>query len=68
MTPTRNAELLTVDEVAAELKINRKTLLNWRALGMGPVGFRVGRGVRYSREAVDQYLDNCRRNDPLGAA
>lgn len=55
MIDTRH-ELMTLDEVAATLRINRKTLLNWRPLGVGPRGFRVGKAVRYRRSEVDQWL------------
>jgi excisionase family DNA binding protein len=49
-------ELLTIDEVAARLRVSRKTLYNWRAIRTGPDGFRVGRTVRYRRESVERWL------------
>lgn len=56
MTPSAATELMTIDEVASELKISRKTLLNWRAVGVGPPGFRVGKAVRYRRENFARWL------------
>ena len=53
---SQGPELLTVDELAAELKVSRKTILNWRSQGVGPAGFRVGRAVRYRRDVVAQWL------------
>lgn len=50
------SDLMTVDEVAAELRVSRKTLLNWRPLAIGPRGFRVGKGVRYRRSEVARWL------------
>lgn len=62
------AELMTLDEVAAELRVSRKTLLNWRPLGLGPRGFRVGKAVRYRRAEVARWLDEQERNSQGGAA
>jgi excisionase family DNA binding protein len=56
-------ELLTIDEVAAHLRVSRKTLYNWRAIGTGPHGFRVGRTVRYRRESVERWLREQEEND-----
>jgi excisionase family DNA binding protein len=33
------------------------TLYRWRHKGDGPVGYRVGRHVRYRREAVEAWLE-----------
>ena len=60
-------ELLTVDEVASALRIDRKTLLNWRALGRAPEGFRVGRAVLFPRDGVRKWLDAQRAADEIGA-
>jgi excisionase family DNA binding protein len=56
-------ELLTIDEVAARLRVSRKTLYNWRAIGTGPNGFRVGRTVRYRRESVERWLREQEESD-----
>jgi predicted site-specific integrase-resolvase len=34
------------------------TLYRWRHKGDGPVGYRVGRQVRYRREAVEASLEH----------
>lgn len=50
-------DLLTDVEVADLLKINRKTLTNWRCLGKGPKFVRVGeRMVRYRRSDIAAFL------------
>lgn len=54
--PESEHELMTPDEVAAMLKVGRKTLLNWRARGVGPRGFRVVKAVRYPRGEVVRWL------------
>lgn len=63
-------ELLTPDEVAAELRVTTKTLRNWRSLDSGrpPHEWRgpayVMRGPRralYRRDAVDAYLARLTR-------
>lgn len=48
--------LLTAQETANFLGIPLTTLYQWRSRGQGPVGYRVGRHVRYRREDVDQWL------------
>lgn len=64
----RRPELMTLEEVADELRVSRKTLLNWRAQGFGPMGFRVGRAVRYRRDAVAKWLNEQEALEPQGAA
>lgn len=60
--------LMTVDEVAAELRVSRKTLMNWRGRGVGPQGFRVGATVRYRSEVVQRWLAEQESLEPQGAA
>jgi excisionase family DNA binding protein len=52
--------LATLDEVAAFLRMPRKTLYAWRAKGSGPAGFRVGRHVRYRWADVAAWLEEQR--------
>jgi hypothetical protein len=61
------ADLMTPDEVAAELKIRRKTLMNRRLQGLAPEGFRVGKSVRFRREDVWRWLDEQRAADAIRA-
>ena len=51
------AEMLTTDELAAELKMPRKTLDMWRYHRTGPAFIKVGAAVRYRRSDVDAWLD-----------
>ena len=54
-------ELLTVRELAAELKVSVRTLERWRRDGTGPAWMTVGRAVRYRRGDVDAWLRAQRR-------
>jgi excisionase family DNA binding protein len=49
-------ELLTSDELSAELKIPKGTLNNWASQGLGPAFVKVGRHRRYRREDVEAWL------------
>ena len=56
-TETAPDEILTAEELAAELKIPEGTLGYWRSTGRGPEFFRPGgRVVRYRRSAVNRWL------------
>ena len=53
-------DLHTAEEIAAFLKVDPKTVLNWAKDGIIPEAFRVGRTVRFSLDAVRSSLDvNC---------
>jgi len=56
-------ELLTISEVAAIVRAPIATLRYWRHLGNGPRSFRVGRGVRYWRHDVTDWLHQQSRDD-----
>lgn len=60
-------DLLTLDEVARQLRVSRKTLLNWRAQGLGPKGFRLGRAVVFERADVRLWIEERRSTDRIGA-
>lgn len=49
--------LLTTEELAAEVKVSRRTLEGWRRIGKGPQPIRVGSQVRYRIEDVRKWLD-----------
>ena len=49
-------ELMTLEEVAAYLKLPVATLRKWRATGYGPPGFRLGKWVRYRRSQVERFI------------
>ncbi len=57
-TPHANDELLTMEEVAAVVRVPIATLRYWRHLGSGPQSFRIGRTVRYWRSDVFQWLES----------
>lgn len=50
-------DLYTAEEIAAFLKVDPKTVLNWAKDGIIPEAFRVGRTVRFSQDAVKASLD-----------
>lgn len=52
----RNAELMTVQDVARYLRVPVGTLRNWRVTGDGPPAARIGRHVRYRRADVESWV------------
>jgi hypothetical protein len=50
------ADFLTVEELAIELRRNRRTLDRWQVLGIGPPRTHIGRKVLYRRESVQKWL------------
>jgi Helix-turn-helix domain len=50
------AEFMTVEELAAELGRNKRTLDRWDALGIGPPRTRMGRTLLYRRSSVQKWL------------
>ncbi len=50
-------QLLTTAEVAAKLRVPVSTVARWRWDASGPVGFRVGKGIRYPVSAVNAWLN-----------
>jgi hypothetical protein len=53
-------DLLTLTETAELLRTPVATLRYWRHLGIGPVGFRLGRRVVYRRADVSAWIDDQR--------
>jgi excisionase family DNA binding protein len=51
------APLASTEQVAEHLGVPVKTLYQWRWLGVGPRGVRVGRHLRYRWSDVDRWLD-----------
>lgn len=58
------AEFMTTEELAAELKLNKRTLDRWDALGIGPPRTRVGRTVFYRRSSVQKWLSAQEQSRP----
>jgi excisionase family DNA binding protein len=52
--------LLTTQQVAEKLQVPRATIYGWRTRGEGPVGFRVGRHIRFRPEDVDAWIEQQR--------
>jgi predicted DNA-binding transcriptional regulator AlpA len=48
--------LLSAKDVACLFGINELTLANWRCAGVGPAYIKIGSAVRYTRQAIEQYL------------
>jgi predicted DNA-binding transcriptional regulator AlpA len=63
-TPEHNASpdaLLTEQEAALELNCSESFLAKSRMRGTGPAFIKIGRAVRYSRSALQQYKLACTR-------
>lgn len=61
-------DLLTIDEAADLLRAPVATLRYWRAMHYGPRSFRVGRGVRYWRHEILEWLHQQSGHDGPHAA
>jgi excisionase family DNA binding protein len=57
MTLEAGDKLMSLTHLSEMLGIPVHTLYRWRYKGDGPVGYRVGRHVRYRREAVEAWLE-----------
>jgi excisionase family DNA binding protein len=49
---------MTTAEVAEMLNIPLATLYAWRQCRLGPLGYRVGRHIRYRRSTVESWLES----------
>ena len=58
--PRYEDELLTEEELSAELKLSRRTLQRWRTESKGPRWIRVGKAPRYRRGDVQAWLEEHR--------
>ena len=47
---------LSPEDLAAELGVPLKSVYVWNHKGIGPAVTKLGRHVRYSRKAVDEWL------------
>jgi excisionase family DNA binding protein len=56
-TDTTVRRLLSVDEVAEVLGVPVGTLYQWRHKGVGPLGLRVGRHLRYRAADVSEWIE-----------
>lgn len=57
-TETEPSErLMTLTDLSELLGVPIGTLYGWRYRGEGPVGYRIGRHVRYRRAAVEAWIE-----------
>jgi hypothetical protein len=54
--PVLADELLTIDEVAARLRMPVASMRKRRSEGLPPQGFRVGKRVLYRRSVVEAFI------------
>ena len=67
-TQNRPAVLLRTKDVMAWLHVSRKTLERWRQSGDFPQPMKLGaRTLAWRREAVEDWLDSRRVDDPADA-
>lgn len=50
-------ELMTVSEVAEQLRVPIDTLRYWRHVGRGPQPFKIGKHLRYRRGDVEAWIE-----------
>lgn len=55
------SELMTPLEVAEALRVDERTLANWRYRGQGPVFLRVGGLIRYAQSDLENFLRESRQ-------
>lgn len=48
---------MTIRQLSNYLQVPVQTLYGWRHEGFGPPALKVGRALRYRREAVDRWID-----------
>lgn len=56
-----NDRLLTAEDLAVFLDVPVKTLYAWRYRGEGPIGFRVGKHIRYRWTDVERWIGDSVR-------
>ncbi|MHA7176980.1 helix-turn-helix domain-containing protein [Arthrobacter sp. Sr24] len=61
-TDSEATEWLSPTEICHELQIPLQTFYQWRAKGIGPHAYRIGRHLRVSRTDFDAWL--ALRSDP----
>jgi excisionase family DNA binding protein len=54
---------LSIRELAEQLGVSVQTLYDLRSQGRGPVGFRVGRQLRFRRSEIDSWLQRLEEQD-----
>ena len=54
-------DLMTTEETAALLRLQKQTLEAWRLRGVGPVFLTLGRRVLYRRETLEKFMAESER-------
>lgn len=54
------APLLSVRELSELLQVSVSTLYEWRVIGQGPRGIKVGGHLRFDPHDVDEWLRKCK--------
>ena len=57
--------VLSLRELAEQLDVSVQALYDLRSQGRGPVGFRVGRCLRFRRSEVDAWLTRLEHEDAV---
>lgn len=55
-------DLMTTEETAAYLRLQKQTLECWRGRGVGPVFLKLGRRVLYRRETIEKFMAERERS------
>jgi len=58
--------MLTTDEVAAMLRVQPRTLEDWRGDGYGPPFIYIGRHVRYRLRDVSAWIETRKASSTTG--
>lgn len=66
MTTLTQTDLMTTEQVSAELGIPVGTLRYYRSSGTGPASFRLAGRVRYRRTEVLAWVEDQERNSRRG--
>ncbi len=52
-----STDWLGIETLADELDVPLRTVYAWRSRGTGPIGYRLGKHVRFRRVDVDAWLE-----------
>jgi hypothetical protein len=66
--PAETPDLMKPEQLAAEWQLTRRTLDNWRYLGVGPPYVKLNGAVRYSRKACARWLAEQEMSGTGGSA
>jgi predicted DNA-binding transcriptional regulator AlpA len=55
--------VLSLSELAAGLRVSAQTICDLRSQGRGPIGFRVGRELRFRVSEIDAWLARMEEAD-----